>query len=1209
MPRSIQLRPTCVERAKLALKRGGFFSQRNLAELAGYSLATVGKFLRGKPVDVATFVELCGHLNLDWQEVADLQQGEEADDSPELATTPASPPTAPASIAPPEVTTAVAIPTNVPIARPDWGDAPNPSNFFGREAELQQLLACLEGDRTSALMLLGMGGIGKTTLAAKFARQVQDRFGRVIWRSLRNAPSLEDLLGSLLPYLSDRTQVPDSLDERLALLGQVLRERSCLVVLDNGESILQAAAQGGGYRPGCETYAQLFRLLANLDGPSCFLLTSREKPPELAAIAEVRTLTLRGLSETAGWELLQTQTQFVGTTPDGGHRLVTRYGGNPLALKLIAATIQDFIAGSVAEFLNVLADEPVLLDDIRHLIAEQIDRLAPRERELSYWLAIACDPVSWRTLQTDVAGSLATGEVLSGLANLDRRSLLEKRGETCSQPPAVQEYLLDDLVARVCQEIISGSADWFGRYALLQAQAREYARSAQQQLILKPVADRLLAELGDREAIARQLRLLLDKGRARGRSHLSNCYLAGNCLHLLHQLGIPLQGWDFSGLPVRQANLQGLDLQDVSFADCQFARTTFTQPFGSIRAIAFAPPGSPLGQVLATGDTSGEVRLWGLAECQTLFSHYQHENWVCALVFSPDGKRLVSGCADGKLVVWLAETDAIACTLPAHDNWILDLAFNPDGTQFASASGDRTLKLWDTASGQCLRTFAGHERGLWSVAFSPDGQTLASGSTDGTIKLWDAKTGDCLKTLSAHSGGTWSVAFSPNGQSLASGGADDAVKLWDVASGACVQTLQDHRSWVWEVAFSPQGNLLASGSADGTVKLWEVATGNCQKTLQGHGNWVWCVAFSPYCDTLASGSEDRTLRLWELDTGRCWQALKGHGNWVWAVAFSPDGKTLASGSEDRTLRLWDPYGGGCHATLSGTDGAIWSVAFSPDGQTLASGTEGGSICLWPYPATAQIAPTRRYAGHGNTVWSVAFSPDGQTLASASADGTIKLWNVQTGRCDRTLVGHDRWVMAVAFSPDGKILASASADRTIKLWDAATGDCLQTLIGHASGLFALAFSPCGQRLATAASDRAVLLWDVASGDCTRVLLGHKNWVVTVAFSPDGQILASGSADRTIRLWDIASSDCILTLTGHTGSVWSVAFSPAVGEGAGERLLASSSDDKTVKLWNLATGACQRTLVAREPYTGMNLAGAEGLTAAQRLTLAGLGARTH
>lgn len=36
--------------------------------------------------------------------------------------------------------------------------------------------------------ILGMGGVGKTSLAVKVAEQVKADFKLVIWRSLRNAP-------------------------------------------------------------------------------------------------------------------------------------------------------------------------------------------------------------------------------------------------------------------------------------------------------------------------------------------------------------------------------------------------------------------------------------------------------------------------------------------------------------------------------------------------------------------------------------------------------------------------------------------------------------------------------------------------------------------------------------------------------------------------------------------------------------------------------------------------------------------------------------------------------------------------------------------------------------------------------------------------------------------------------------------------------------
>jgi transcriptional regulator with XRE-family HTH domain len=72
MPRSLRVKPDCIEKVKLAIKRNGFHSQRALAEEVGFALATVSKFLTGKPVDFSFFEELSRRLALEWEEIADL---------------------------------------------------------------------------------------------------------------------------------------------------------------------------------------------------------------------------------------------------------------------------------------------------------------------------------------------------------------------------------------------------------------------------------------------------------------------------------------------------------------------------------------------------------------------------------------------------------------------------------------------------------------------------------------------------------------------------------------------------------------------------------------------------------------------------------------------------------------------------------------------------------------------------------------------------------------------------------------------------------------------------------------------------------------------------------------------------------------------------------------------------------------------------------
>ncbi|NET53548.1 MAG: hypothetical protein F6K09_34340, partial [Merismopedia sp. SIO2A8] len=69
--------------------------------------------------------------------------------------------------------------------RQDWGEATSVRVFYGRTAELYTLEKWLLEDGCRLVTILGMGGMGKTTLSVKLAEQLQDKFDYVIWRSLR----------------------------------------------------------------------------------------------------------------------------------------------------------------------------------------------------------------------------------------------------------------------------------------------------------------------------------------------------------------------------------------------------------------------------------------------------------------------------------------------------------------------------------------------------------------------------------------------------------------------------------------------------------------------------------------------------------------------------------------------------------------------------------------------------------------------------------------------------------------------------------------------------------------------------------------------------------------------------------------------------------------------------------------------------------------
>jgi WD40 repeat protein/DNA-binding SARP family transcriptional activator len=1073
----------------------------------------------------------------------------------------------------------------------DWGETPDIGVFYGRQAELAELKRWLIADRCRLGVVLGMGGVGKTALAAKLTHELADQFEGVIWRSLLNAPPLAEILRVWLQFLSAQqlTDPPASLDERLALLFDFLRQRRCLLVLDNVEGILQGGDRAGSYRPGYEEYGQLIQRLGEAKHQSCLLLTSRERPREFARLegdtALVRSLQLAGLNAEAGQEILKAR-GLIGPA-EAGAILVERYSGNPLALKLVAETIHELFEGDITAFLT---EETLVFDDIRDVLDQQFARLSALEREIMVWLAIEREAISAQTLWDNLVSPESRRAFLEALRSLQRRSLLEKSGDGFTLQNVVTEYTTDHLIAQVCQEIETGVLALFMSHALLKAQTKEYVRESQIRLILQLTAERLIARLG-RAGLETKLRGLLAILRAE--APLAPGYAGGNILNLLLYLGCDVRGYDFSRLTVWQAYLRGAALPEVNFTGADLARSVFTDVFGFVNSVTFSPDG----RLLAVGTEEGEIRLWQVATGQPAGICRGHANAIRSVAFSPDGRLLVSGSKDQTVRLWDVRTGQCLNTLRGHTDWVRSVAFSPTGEILASGSDDQTVRLWDARTGQCLNTLPGHTNWVNSVTFSPTGEILASGGADRTVRLWDAHTGQALHTLHGHTDWVNSVAFSPTGESLASGSADRTVRLWDVNAGQCLNTLHGHTNWVNSVAFSSTGETLASGGADQTVRLWDVNAGQCLNTLHGHTNRVNSVAFSPSGEVLASGSDDQTVRLWDAHTGQALHTLHGHTDWVNSVAFSPTGEILASGGADRTVRLWDAHTGQALHTLHGHTDGVGPVAFSPTGETLASGSADQTVRLWN-AHTGQALHTL----HGHTHWvrSVAFSPNGEILASGSGDQTVRLWDAHTGQALHTLHGHTHWVNSVAFSPNGEILASGSTDQTVRLWDAHTGQALHTLHGHTRWIKPVAFSPTGEILASGSGDQTVRLWDLRrTGQCLNTLHGHTDWVNSVAFSPTGEVLASGGADRTVRLWDVNAGQAFHILRGHTHWVNSVAFSPN-GE-----ILASSADE-TVKVWDVRTGECLQTLRADGPYARMNITGATGLTETQRTALKALGA---
>lgn len=1072
-------------------------------------------------------------------------------------------------------------------------DVPDVSIFFGRTEELSTLEKWAIDDRCRLVAVLGIGGIGKTALAAKLTGKIKKEFEYTIWQSLRDVPPVIEILGNFVKLISKQseTDFSEKLDSIISRFIHHLRSSRCLIVLDNVETLFRKGEYSGNYLEGYEGYGELIRRVRDSKHNSCLILTSRESFQEIGSLSQesqfLKILQLGGLNYLDGKKILKRKNLFSNSESDW-KQIVEFYAGNPLALQVVSETIKDDFSRNTSNFLKQGAR---LFENIQKLANEQYNRLSDLEKEIMYWLAINREPVSLENLkENDIITILKAGQLIDIVHSLRRRHLIENTNSKFTQHPVIMEYIINRFIDKNVEEIKSGEIKIFNLHPLIKAQTQDYLREAQIRLILQPIIDKLINELGGKRNLENHLHQILST--LQEQFPLRPGYAGANILNILCQIQTDLRNYDFSSLTIRQAYLRGVYLPNVNFASANLERSVFSLSFVNVLSVAFSPDSS----LLATGDTNGEIRIWKVSNGQLLFTCQGHTNWVRVVAFSPDGKTLASGSTDRTVKLWDVATGHCLQTLEEHTNWIWSISFSPDSKVLASASDDKTVKLWDISTTECLKTLL-NTHWVRSIAFASDNRTLASGSVDQIIRLWDTQTGECINHWQERNHVARSATFRIEDGVLATGGDDAKVRLLDLRTGECLKVFEGHIQQVWSVAFSPDGKLLASGSADRQVRLWNIETGDCLNTFDEQGYRVRSLAFSPDGKMLATGSDDQRVSLWNVCDGKPLKILQGYTQRVWSVAFSPDGTKLVSGADDKRVRLWDVKTGECLQTLTKHAGRVRAVAFSSDGKTIISASNDRDIILWDM-STGKCRTV--LSKHKDWVSSMAISRDGTRLVSVSDDKTVLYWDIVTGQYLKAIGKHTNWIWSIALSSDSKIIATASEDNNVKLWDVMTGNFLKSLPGHTDKVRSVSFSKNGKMLASGSDDRTVKVWDILSNKCIHTFRGHTSQVRSVAFSPNSKFIASGSDDRTIRLWRVNSNVCYQAWDEHTKPVWSVAFSP---DG---KTLASGSEDETIKLWDIKAGICRKTLRAERPYEGLNITGVTGINEAQKTTLKVLGA---
>jgi DNA-binding SARP family transcriptional activator/tetratricopeptide (TPR) repeat protein len=320
---------------------------------------------------------------------------------------------------------------------------PSPVRLFaGRAAELAALDALLEDEPFGGTVVIstidGSAGIGKTTLAVRWAHQVRDRFpDGQLYVNLRGFDPSGSVMSAaeavrrfLDAFAVPPHRIPESLDAQVDLYRSLLADRRILVLLDN-------ARDAGHVRP-----------LLPGSSTALVVVTSRDQLTSLVAAEGAHPLALDVLTEADAWELLRRRLgkDRVDAEPDAVDEIVAKCARLPLALAIVAARAAyhpSFPLASIAaelreagRRLDVLTGSDAVTD-LRAVFSYSCEILSPNAARLFRLLGLHPGPDLTAPAAASLVG-LPLARVRPLLTEMTRAHLLTE--------PAPGRYTSHDLL-------------------------------------------------------------------------------------------------------------------------------------------------------------------------------------------------------------------------------------------------------------------------------------------------------------------------------------------------------------------------------------------------------------------------------------------------------------------------------------------------------------------------------------------------------------------------------------------------------------------------------------------------------------------------------------------------------------------------------------------------------------------------------------------
>ena len=855
-----------------------------------------------------------------------------------------------------------------------------PPHFVQRQTELDRLGKSVLADiqrpvlitttkQTTALQ--GMGGIGKSVLAAAFARSASTRRAfndGIVWIDVGVEAEPLTCLRQAGLALGGAPEHFVTMQDAKTHLPDLLAGKVYLIVLDDVWDVAQAAT---------------FR---NALGPRCWLLiTTRDGGLVSALGAQEERIDI--LTEDSALALLADWSQQQpAQLPPEAREVAKECGYLPLALALTGAQVRDGVGWSdilealrnadlsfirrqfpdypysdVFTAFQVSMDTlqrtyPLAAECYRELAVFPSDTAVPEAAVLTLWLH---------------GRSLKDYEARGLLVTLERKALLRLSAD----PPrrVSLHVLLHDYLRVIAQHRLKSLNE-----RLLEAYANcctnGWATGPNDGYFFQHLARHLKELRRDKEL--RKLLLNIDWLQAKLAAE-SVAKLIADLDRLPDDevLQSVLGAIRLSALVIAQDNsqlvsqllgrLQGSSLHSVRTMLDQIVATQH-KPALLPLVPCLTPPGGPLLQTLDLGSP------------------------LNAVVTAMNGRYAVAGGRYGIFKVWDLE-DLSVRSLEGQTGEVTALAVLPDGRRVISGDFGGNLRIWDVVSGKQFPPMIGHTTKITAIVVTEDWHRAVSSSWDG-LRIWNLDDGKLLDCIKMDWPGVVAMVVLPNKRLLTC----PNLNLWnleDLYSGPIESLGRSHFCAKYgALAATLDGTGVVFTALDRNYWWYSVLDLGSDTLAAGHNEGD--IAVSSDGKHVVFGSWWQDIKVLDLHSGRRLATLKGHTASVHGVTLTPDGTRIISVSWDGTLKVWDfrkvlegPRQFGVEAEI---------LLVSSDRRRAITRPSLNAVELWDLTNRRRLKAEEGSKEHEPYVRGLVLALNTSQVLLALSDKTIRRWDIETG---------------------------------------------------------------------------------------------------------------------------------------------------------------------------------------------------------------------